>query len=198
MQKRLFDVFLSLFLLFIFFPVLLLSWLVASFETRSNGFFLQRRVGRFGVIFTVIKIKTMFPPLGKAQHSSITIFGDSRVTVSGHFMRKFKIDELPQLLNVLLGTMSFVGPRPDVPGYLDQLEGHNRRLLSLRPGITGPASIKYRNEESLLSNHPDPVFYNDTVIWPDKVQINLEYLDNWSFVSDLKYLLITICPSSLL
>ena len=102
------------------------------------------------------------------------------------------MDCLTELVNVLIGQMSFVGPRPDVPGYADQLQGNDRRILQLRPGITGPASIKYRNEEELLARQADPKWYNDNVIWPDKVKINLEYLDNWSFFGDIKLIFKTI------
>ncbi|MBA6363257.1 sugar transferase, partial [Colwellia sp. BRX8-8] len=106
--------------------------------------------------------------------------------------RKFKVDELPQLVNVLFGTMSFVGPRPDVPGYADLLEGDDRIVLTIKPGITGPASIKYKNEEELLAHQTDPKFYNDTVIWPDKVKINKEYISKYSFYTDIKFILKTV------
>jgi len=115
-----------------------------------------------------------------------------RITKSGKFFRDTKIDELPQLFNVFLGSMSFVGPRPDVKGYADNLEGEDRLLLTIRPGITGPASIKYKNEEELLSRQSDPKEYNDKVIWVDKVAINLEYIKNWSLKKDIKYIIKTI------
>lgn len=107
-------------------------------------------------------------------------------------MRKYKLDELPELWNVLIGDMSFVGPRPDVPGYADKLVGEDRKILLLKPGITGPASIKYRNEEELLAQQADPIKYNDGVIFPDKVKINLNYLENWSFITDIKLIIYTI------
>ena len=110
----------------------------------------------------------------------------------GHWLRHSKVDCLTELVNVLIGQMSLVGPRPDVPGYADQLQGDDRRILQLRPGITGPASIKYRNEEELLAQQADPKAYNDTVIWPDKVKINLDYLDNWSFFGDIKLIFNTL------
>lgn len=125
---------------------------------------------------------------------SITTAADSRITLIGKLLRKFKLDELPQLWNVFTGKMSFVGPRPDVPGYADKLEGSDRKILELRPGITGPASIYFRNEEELLAGVENPKEYNDAVIWPRKVQLNLEYLDNWGFWKDIGYILVTLFP----
>ena len=124
--------------------------------------------------------------------SSISIQGQSRITPLGAKLRKYKLDELPELWNVLIGDMSFVGPRPDVPGYADKLEGENRRVLLLKPGITGPASLKYRNEEELLAQQEDPQKYNDEVLFPDKVRINIEYLDHWFFWNDIKIIIYTI------
>lgn len=110
----------------------------------------------------------------------------------GAKLRKYKIDELPELWNVLIGDMSLVGPRPDVPGYADNLQGGDRRMLLLKPGITGPASLKYRNEEELLAGQDNPQKYNDEVLFPDKVRINIEYLDNWSFWNDIKIIVYTV------
>ncbi len=124
--------------------------------------------------------------------SSISVAGERRITPLGAKLRKYKLDELPELWNVLKGEMSFVGPRPDVPGYADRLQGQDRDILKLKPGITGPASIKYKNEEELLSKQEDPVKYNDEVIFPDKVRINLDYLYNWSFRKDIVYIYQTI------
>ena len=124
--------------------------------------------------------------------STVTVSGDSRITYSGRVFRRFKIDELPQLINVLLGHMSIVGPRPDVPGFADQLQGYERLLLSIKPGITGPASLKYRNEELILSLQVDPISYNRSVIWPDKVQIGLAYIEHWSLSRDFLYILRTL------
>ena len=118
--------------------------------------------------------------------SSVSVKGESRITPLGAVLRKYKLDELPELWNVLIGDMSLVGPRPDVPGYADRLEGEDRRMLLLKPGITGPASLKYRNEEELLAEQENPQRYNDEVLFPDKVRINIEYLDNWSFGKDIK------------
>ena len=124
----------------------------------------------------------------KNNGDTVTTKNDPRITIIGRLLREYKLDELPQLYNVFVGTMSFVGPRPDVPGFLDELEGADRRLLLIKPGITGPASIKYSNEADLLSQVDDPVAYNAEVIWPDKVRINLEYMDNWSMKADINYI----------
>jgi len=170
-------------------PIIALGWLAATIETGRNGFFLQERVGRGGRIFRIVKLRTMrdIPGLG-----TVTASNDPRITHSGAWLRRTKIDELPQLWNVLVGDMSFVGPRPDVPGYADALEGEDRIILSVRPGITGPASVKYRNEEEILSAQPDAQRYNREVIWPDKVQINKDYIRNRSFLQDLKFLFRTV------
>jgi lipopolysaccharide/colanic/teichoic acid biosynthesis glycosyltransferase len=185
-SKRLFDITVSLLLLLLMGWIIVIAFMVALIETRSNGFFIQKRVGKNGVLFSLIKIKTMSPLQGHT--STITTSNDPRITHSGAFFRRTKIDELPQLFNVLLGDMSLVGPRPDVAGYADTLLGEDRILLTLRPGITGPATLKYKNEETLLASQNDPKGYNDTVIWPDKVQINRYYVENWSFMDDLRYL----------
>lgn len=187
--KRLFDIAVSLVGIALLWPVILLCWVIAALETRSNGFFIQERFGRHGCVIRVVKIKTMYPSKGK--RSPIASENASSISKSGAFFRKYKLDELPQLFNVLAGSMSIVGPRPDMPEYARQLEGSDRMILLLRPGITGPASIKYKNEEALLSAAEDPAHYNDTIIWPDKVRINKEYLLNYSFGADLKYILRT-------
>jgi lipopolysaccharide/colanic/teichoic acid biosynthesis glycosyltransferase len=123
----------------------------------------------------------------------VTTGRDRRITWLGRIWRKTKIDELPQLINVLKGNMSFVGPRPDVPGYADRLQGDDRIVLSVRPGITGPATLKYRDEEALLADQDDPERYNNEVLWLDKVRINREYVESWSFWQDIRYILKTIC-----
>lgn len=125
--------------------------------------------------------------------SSVSVAGESRITPLGAKLRKYKLDELPELWNVLIGDMSFVGPRPDVPGYADMLEGNDRLILNLRPGITGPASLKYRNEEEMLAQVDDPQRYNDEVIYPDKVRINLDYYYHHSLLGDIKLIIQTIC-----
>lgn len=188
--KRAFDVVFSLTAILIVLPAMILAWVIAALETQGNGFFVQQRVGRYGVVFNVIKVKTMRP--NNSVTSTITALGDTRITKTGYFFRKTKIDELPQLWNVLKGEMSFVGPRPDVPGYADKLEGGDRVILSLRPGITGPASLKYKNEEKLLSKQDYPQRYNDEVIWPDKIKINKRYIENYSFKKDIQYILSTV------
>ena len=124
--------------------------------------------------------------------SSVSVAGESRITPLGAKLRKYKIDELPELWNVLIGDMSFVGPRPDVPGYADNLKGEDREILKLRPGITGPASLKYRDEEELLAKQANPQEYNDNVIYPDKVKINLYYLHHYSFIMDIKMIIATV------
>lgn len=182
--KRIFDVSFSAFGILMLWPLGLGLVCISSISTRSSGLFFQTRVGQYGKLIRVIKIRTMI----KNDGITITLHNDSRVTPIGKLLRKYKLDELPQLINVLLGSMSFVGPRPDVPGFLDCLQGNDRRLLLLKPGITGPASLKYANEEELFSLVDDAVLYNQEVVWPDKVEINLEYLDNWSLLKDLKYI----------
>ena len=192
--KRSFDFFLSLFGLLVFSWLILIVWLIASFGTKSNGFFTQKRVGKDGKLFTLIKIKTMKPLDG--IKTTVTTKNDVRITPFGEFLRKWKFDELPSLWNVLKGDMSLVGPRPDVPGYADKLEGFDRRILELRPGITGPATLKYANEEQLLASIDDPEKYNDEVIFTDKVKMNLDYLDNCNFWLDIKIIFKTIFRSN--
>ena len=187
-KKRIFDFSLALIGLIFTWPIIIIAWVIASIETKSNGFFLQKRVGEGGRLFTIIKIKTMYPNNG----STVTTANDNRITKSGKFFRKYKIDELPQLINVLKGDMSFVGPRPDVPGYADKLKGEDRVILSIKPGITGPATLKYKNEEEILAGVDDPIRYNNEVIWPDKVKINKEYIKNWSLKKDIEYIVKTI------
>ena len=188
--KRGFDIVVSFFGLTFSWWLIFIAWIVATFETKSNGFFIQKRVGKDGKIFNVIKIKTMKKVEG--IDTTITSSNDVRITKSGKFFRDTKIDELPQLINVLIGDMSFVGPRPDVPGYADKLEGEDRIVLSIRPGITGPASLKYKNEEEILASQNDPKWYNDKIIWPVKVRINKEYIKNWSLKKDIEYIIKTV------
>ena len=141
--------------------------------------------------FRVIKIRTMRVMTDVAP-TTVTKRGDARITILGAWLRRFKIDELPQLLNVLVGDMSLVGPRPDVPGFADTLTGSDRIVLSVRPGITGPATLKYRNEEEILANQSDPEDYNRRVLWPDKVTINKKYVVDYCFVGDIGYILKTL------
>ena len=188
--KFLFDRLVSFFGLIILFPVLLIVALLIRIK-MPNGpiLFKQKRVGKDGLLFTMVKFRSM-----TVAHSggSVSVAGESRITPLGVKLRKYKLDELPELWNVLKGDMSFVGPRPDVPGYADQLQGDDREVLSLRPGITGPASLKYRNEEEILAEVDDPIKYNNEVIFPDKVRINRYYLHHYSFWMDMKMIFATI------
>ena len=189
LAKRGFDVALAAVGLALAAPVIVVAWIVASIDTGANGFYAQTRIGRFGRPFKVVKIRTMRP--GSDAGSTVTTADDARVTPAGRFFRRTKIDELPQLLNVLAGSMSFVGPRPDTPGFADLLEGADRVVLAVRPGITGPATLKYRHEESLLAAQPDPERYNREVIFPDKVRLNRKYVECYRFAEDLRLLALT-------
>jgi len=188
--KGAFDLLGSAFGLALTFWIVLPAWLAASIDTRKNGFFTQERIGRNGRTFRVIKIRTMREMPG--LNTTVTTGSDQRITWLGRFWRCTKIDELPQLINVLRGDMSFVGPRPDVAGYADRLEGDNRIILSVRPGITGPATLKYRDEEDILTKQDDPERYNNEILWPDKVRLNRKYVENWSFFGDLRYIWHTV------
>ncbi|MCI8997713.1 MAG: sugar transferase [Muribaculaceae bacterium] len=195
MLKEVFDYSMALLGLIIFMPIMLI--LALLIRVRMPGapvLFRQKRVGRHGSLFTLVKFRTMTPV---HSGSSVSVAGESRITPLGATLRKYKLDELPELWNVLRGDMSFVGPRPDVPGYADKLSGADRAILELKPGITGPATLKYRNEEELLASQPDPCRYNDEVIFPDKVKINLSYLSNRSFMGDIRIIMRTLIPSSI-
>lgn len=188
--KRSFDFLVSATGLIITGWIIILAYLAASVDTGKSGFFTQTRIGKNGKPFTVIKIRTMryIPTID----TTVTTIDDPRITPLGRFFRRAKIDELPQLINVFLGHMSFVGPRPDVPGFADKLSGNDRILLSVRPGITGPATLKYKNEEALLAKQADPEGYNREVIFPDKVRLNREYIENYSFGKDIASIFKTI------
>lgn len=188
-MKRIFDIVSSFTGLVILWPFFLFIALLIKLDSPGPVIFRQSRTGRYGRPFIIFKFRTMKP---NHDGNTISVRGESRITKTGAFLRKYKIDELPELWNVLTGDMSFVGPRPDVPGYADRLKGEDRKILELRPGITGPASLKYRNEEELLANQSDPNHYNDHVIWPDKVRINLEYYNTRSMWLDLKIIFKTI------
>lgn len=189
--KRFFDIVFSILGLIIFSWLILIAWLFSTFDTGANGFYRQVRVGKNGRLFKVNKIRTM--SRSNSFTSTITQSSDPRITKIGSIIRRLKIDELPQLWNVFIGEMSFVGPRPDVQGYADRLEEEEKCIiLSVRPGITGPATLKYRNEEYILSKVKDPIKYNNEVIYPDKVNLNIKYIDTLSFKSDLLYILKTI------
>ena len=174
-MRRIFDVLISISALILLSPLLLIGVVAASVDSASSGIYVQKRIGQRGKPFTIFKLRTMH--VKTKQVSSI-----------GRFFRKYKIDELPQLLNVFTGNMTLVGPRPDIAGYYDLLEGENRKILELKPGITSPASLKYYNEETLLEQQKNPLYYNDTVIFPDKVKMNLDYYYHRSCWGDLKIL----------
>ena len=189
MLKRTIDILLSVSAIFLLFPFFLLVSFLIVIDSGFPIFFLQKRIGRGAKEFNIIKFRTMKT---NNENITITVSDDSRITRIGKYLRKTKIDELPEILNVLFGQMSFVGPRPDVKGYADKLKGANRKILALRPGITGPASLKYYNEEYILSQKSNPKKYNDEVIFPDKVKINMDYFHNRSFFLDLKIIFATI------
>ena len=170
-----------------------MCWILASVDTRANGFFRQVRVGRHGQAFRLIKFRTMVEVKGLT--TTITAAGDPRITRFGGWLRRTKIDELPQLINVFLGQMSLVGPRPDVPGWADQLTGEDAVVLNLRPGITGPASLRFRDEEKLLGEQEDPEAFNREIIWPAKVELNRDYFYRQSLSYDCRCLLQTFLPS---
>jgi len=187
--KYIFDRFLAIIALVALFPVLAMLAIAIKISSQGPLFFRQKRVGRNGRLFTIIKFRTM---VNANNFNTVTTCHDSRITKLGAFLRKWKLDELPELINVLLGEMSFVGPRPDVPGYADLLKGDERKILSLRPGITGPATLKYFHEEEILAGVENPKEYNDLVIFPDKVKINMRYLERYSLVEDMKIIIYTI------
>jgi lipopolysaccharide/colanic/teichoic acid biosynthesis glycosyltransferase len=164
----------------IFIVPLIFILLTQAIVIRSNPLFIQKRIGQHGRPFTIFKLRTIHPKTGN-------------ISILGKWLRKYKIDELPQLLNVFLGHMSIVGPRPDIEGYYDRLEGENLKILNLKPGLTSPAALKYLNEEYLLNQQANPQQYNDEVIFPDKVRMNLEYYHQQSFYFDLKIIGQTIC-----
>lgn len=189
-MKWLFDRSMSFIGLAVLWPVLAVTAILIKVKMPGGPvIFKQKRVGRHGHLFTMYKFRSMTVDHGG---SSVSVAGESRITPLGAKLRHYKLDELPELWNVLIGDMSFVGPRPDVPGYADQLKGDDREVLKLRPGITGPASLKYRDEEDLLALQEDPQRYNDEVIFPDKVRINRYYLNNYSFVKDIQMIVCTV------
>lgn len=188
--KYLFDRIMAFVGLVVLSPILFVVWILIRIKMPDGpAVFTQKRVGKGGKLFTMYKFRSM-----SAHHSgsTVSVAGEIRITPLGAKLRRYKLDELPELWNVFIGDMSFVGPRPDVPGYADKLEGDDRRVLQLRPGITGPASLKYRNEEVLLAAQANPQEFNDKVIYPDKVRINLYYLDHYSFVADIKMIVATV------
>ena len=189
-MKRLVDIFFSLFGIVTLLPLFILLSILIKSTSKGPVFYVQTRVGQAGKLFKMIKFRTMYEFTG--SNNMITFEGDPRVTKLGVHLRKYKLDELPELINVFLGDMSIVGPRPDVPGYADKLVGINRNILKLKPGITGPASLKYLNEEVILAKQDNPKLYNDKVIYPDKIKINLDYYNNQSIWLDIKIIFATI------
>ena len=226
--KWIFDRLVSFIGLLFLWPVLLITAILVKIKMPGGpAFFVQKRVGKDGRLFDCHKFRTMTV---KHNGSTVSVAGDSRITPFGAKLRHYKLDELPGLWDVLIGNMSFVGPRPDVPGYADQLQGDDRRVLQLRPGITGPATLKYRLEDEMIAEyirtqrskgHTDitdstdnlgpaeikeikeidvskltdqelAVWYNDNVIYPDKVRLNLYYLDHYSFIKDIQMIVCTV------
>ena len=190
MIKRLFDIIFSFVGIVFLFPVFIIVSILIKIDSSGPVFFLQERVGLNGKFFKIIKFRSM-----KTNHNNsltVTLENDKRITRIGKKIRKYKIDEIPELINVFIGDMSLVGPRPDVPGYADLLEGENRNILKLRPGITSRASIKYANEEMILLNEDDPIAYNNNIIFPDKVKLNLNYYYNNNIWIDIKIIFATL------
>ena len=188
--KWIFDRLVSFVGLLFLWPILIIVAIMIKIKMPGGPIiFKQKRVGQYGRLFTMYKFRSM-----TVSHSgsSVSIAGESRITPLGAKLRKYKLDELPELWNVLIGDMSFVGPRPDVPGYADKLKGKDRDILKLKPGITGPASLKYRDEEELLANVDNPQKYNDEIIYPDKIRINLYYLEHYSFIKDIQMIICTV------
>lgn len=188
--KYLFDRVVSFVGLLVLWPMFIVVAILIKVKMPDGPvFFSQERVGHNGRLFMMHKFRSMTMDHGG---TSVSVAGESRITPLGAKLRKYKLDELPELWNVLIGDMSLVGPRPDVQGYADALTGDDREVLKLRPGITGPASLKYRNEEELLATVADPQRYNDEVIFPDKVRLNRYYLHHYSFWMDIKMIFATV------
>ena len=202
--KWIFDRVVALIGLLFLWPVLLIVAILVKVKMPEGpAFFVQKRVGKCGKLFNCHKFRTMTV---KHNDSTVSVAGDSRITPLGAKLRHWKLDELPGLWDVLIGNMSFVGPRPDVPGYADKLVGEDRDVLKLRPGITGPATLKYRLEDEMISEYVAKkqaagdsrpmqeiaVEYNDTVIYPDKVRLNCYYYRHYSFIKDIQMILCTV------
>jgi lipopolysaccharide/colanic/teichoic acid biosynthesis glycosyltransferase len=190
MIKRIFDLFFSISGVIILIPIFLIVSILIKLDSNGPVLFLQNRVGQYANIFQIIKFRTM--NVNQNSNLTISIAGDKRITRIGKILRKYKIDELPELINILRGEMSFVGPRPDVAGYADKLLGDDRKILQLRPGITSSASLKYSNEEHLLSIQKNPKSFNDNIIFPDKVRMNLKYYKNHNIWLDIKIIFATV------
>ena len=192
--KRTLDLSLAIPVLIATAPLTLFAALASTVDTHQCGIFAQTRVGRNARPFRIYKVRTMRPFDGTS--TTATAAGDARITRLGSVLRRWKVDELPQLVNVVRGEMSLVGPRPDVPGFADLLEGRDRAILKLRPGITGPAQLQFRDEEKLLAGVHDPERYSSDVLWPAKVSSNLAYIENYSLRLDLYYICTTLLRDS--
>ena len=189
--KIIFDQLFSILGLICLAPVMLVVSILIRIKMPGGPvIYRQQRVGQYGRLFTVYKFRSM--NVAGEGRTSIASEEEDRITPLGKTLRRYKLDELPELWNVLKGDMSFVGPRPDVPGYADKLKGKDRDILKLKPGITGPASLKYRQEEDLLNSVTNPQEYNDKVIYPDKVRLNLYYLEHYSFFKDIEMIVCTV------
>tara|TARA_B110000444_G_scaffold109445_1_gene103301 strand:- start:491 stop:1075 length:585 start_codon:yes stop_codon:yes gene_type:complete len=189
-MKRIFDFIVSLIGIVVLFPIFIFVSFLVKISSDGPIFFIQERVGLHAEKFQMIKFRSM--TVKQVSNSTISVKGDVRITKIGVFLRKFKFDELPELWNVLKGDMSLVGPRPDVCGYADNLKGEDRKILELRPGITGVASLKYFNEEDVLLTKDNPLKFNDEVIYPHKVRLNLDYYHNNNLWIDIKIIFATI------
>lgn len=191
--KYIFDRLVSLIGLLVLWPVFIIVAILIKVKMPGGPvLFVQKRVGRFGKLFKVHKFRSMTVRKDTDAVTGVAAAETARITPLGEKLRKYKLDELPELLDVLIGKMSFVGPRPDIPGYADQLQGEDREILKLRPGITGPASLKYRNEEDILASVDNPQQYNDEIIYPDKVRLNRYYLHHYSFIKDIQMIFCTV------
>ena len=194
-MKRIFDCVLAFTLAVILLIPMLMIALAIKLNSKGPVFFVSDRVGQDNRLFRMIKFRSM--KISTPIVSTDLLDQPKRFLTSiGSFLRRSSVDELPQLWNILITQMSFVGPRPDIVGYADRLKGDDRVIISIRPGITGPASIKYKNEELILSRHRNAEKYNDEVIWPDKVKINRKYINQWSFWRDMYYIYITLVGKS--
>lgn len=191
--KYIFDRLVSLIGLLVLWPVLIIVAILIKVKMPGGPvLFVQKRVGRFGKLFKVHKFRSMTVRKDTDAVTGVAAAETARITPLGEKLRKYKLDELPELWDVLIGKMSFVGPRPDIPGYADQLQGEDKEILKLRPGITGPASLKYRNEEDILASVDNPQQYNDEIIYPDKVRLNRYYLHHYSFIKDIQMIFCTV------
>ena len=190
--KFIFDRLVALIGLLLLWPVFVVVMVLIKIKMPGPVLFVQERVGRYGRLIKVHKFRSMRVKEAGDIDTGVAAAEVNRITPLGEKLRKYTLDELPELWDVFIGNMSFVGPRPDIPGYADKLEGEDREILELRPGITGPASLKYRNEEEILANVDDPQKYNDEIIYPDKVRLNRYYLHHYSFWMDIKMIIATV------